>query len=669
VRCALYAREAIVAQGSVTPARADGQWPLLAAEALPFGIVSALVAFMIERDGAIEATIWYPVALVLLAAVVVVRIAAGWFPGGSSRASLAAVGCLTAFVFWGFATIAWAAVRGDAWDGSNKALFYLLAFALLATWPVSARALWPVVLLLAAVVALEGVITVEQFIRAEDPSEFGIGTRLSEPLGYPNATAALFMIMFWLMVGLASRPWLPVAARAAAFGLAGLHATLNLLTESRGSLYTLPAVAIAYFLVVPGRLRSLAVLCVIALGFGPTIRPTLRVYGAEPEQFSGDLRYAIELGLVSAGILVVAGLLFALLDDRLRLPPRAVRLTGAGVLAALMLVAVALVGVYKPWQSLDSAWHSFRYEGEPGGSASHFGGLGSNRYDLWKVGLIEFKNHPLQGIGVDNYLVPYLQQRQSGEQPLYPHSLAVRILSQTGLVGAALFAAFLTFVFVAALGIRADRERELAGVLLAGALVWLLHGLVDWLWELPALGLLGTALLGAACGLSSWGEERAPRPRVVLAAAAAASVLTVAAAASLTLPWLAERDVNRAASLWPQDAPRAFALLDRARRLNPLSDRADVVGGAIASRLRLYPQMRARFANAVVRSPDDWYANLELGIAASLVGDRSLASASLRRAERLNPHEPVIQTVLRRFRSGRRIDPDAVDRAFSSESG
>ena len=36
--------------------------------------------------------------------------------------------------------------------------------------------------------------------------------------------------------------------------------TLNLLTESRGSVFTLPLVALAYLLLVPGRLRSLAAL-------------------------------------------------------------------------------------------------------------------------------------------------------------------------------------------------------------------------------------------------------------------------------------------------------------------------------------------------------------------------------------------------------------------------
>jgi hypothetical protein len=78
--------------------------------------------------------------------------------------------------------------------------------------------------------------------------------------------------------------------------------------------------------------------------------------------------------------------------------------------------------------------------------------------------------------------------------------------------------------------------------------------------------------------------------------------------------------------------------------------------------------MRRHYQNAVERSPDDWYANLELGIAASLTGHRALARSALDRAARLNPHEPIVRRVVETFRSGRRIDSDAVDRAIQHET-
>ena len=48
------------------------------------------------------------------------------------RVALAAMGAYTAF---SFLSILWAAVPGDAWEGANRTLLYLLVFALFASWP------------------------------------------------------------------------------------------------------------------------------------------------------------------------------------------------------------------------------------------------------------------------------------------------------------------------------------------------------------------------------------------------------------------------------------------------------------------------------------------------------------------------------------------------------
>ena len=106
----------------------------------------ALVAFMVERDGAFAATVWYPIGLAVLAVAVTLAVSARGQFGGLPRVTLAALACLAAFTLWGFATILWASVRGDAWDGSNETLLYLLVFAVLAGWRATSRALWPAIL-------------------------------------------------------------------------------------------------------------------------------------------------------------------------------------------------------------------------------------------------------------------------------------------------------------------------------------------------------------------------------------------------------------------------------------------------------------------------------------------------------------------------------------------
>ena len=408
-------------------------------ESLPLVAVLAIVAFTVERDGGFATTVWYPLAFLLLGFAVTICVSAGHVLTTTARVSSAAVVCLAVFTAWSYGTIAWAAVRDAALDGSNKGFLYFLAFGLLAAWPLSAGAVWPVVLGFGAVVGFEGVLAVEQASRASDLSQFMIGSRLSEPLGYPNASGALFMIVAWLMVGLASRRWIPVPARGIAVGLAGLNAMLNLLTESRGSIFTLPLVAIAFFVVVPGRLRSVAAVVLVAAGSTPAFVHILSVYGTGESELRHALRQSINIALVWVAVLTILGWLYAAIDQRLVPSPK---LTKALTVLTTGAVAIALIGglvAFQPWHRIDTAWHSFKYASEPSGNTSHFGGLGSNRYDFWRVGLIEFEHHPVQGIGTDNFLVPYLQLRRSGEEPAFPHSLAVRLLSQEGAVGTALF--------------------------------------------------------------------------------------------------------------------------------------------------------------------------------------------------------------------------------------
>jgi len=476
---------------------------------------------------------------------------------------------------------------------------------------------------------------------------------------------ALFMIFAWLMAGLASRRWVPVPARAAATGLAALDAMFSLLTESRGSVFTLPLTAITFFAIIPGRLRSLAIVAIVGVTAIPVIPSVLHVYSSDDLQPA--LRHALNVTYVWAAVVTVLGAVYAVVDARVRLPERTVRVIG---IVAVLAVAATLVGtlaVWRPWQRVAYAWRGFRRSGEPNGTASHLGGRGTNGYDFWRVGLIEFKRHPVAGIGTDNFLVPYLQLRRSSEVPAYPHSLGIRLLSQTGLIGTALFAAFIAATLAAVVRIPAGQNRELAGILVAGAGVWFWHGMVDWLWEMPVLGLLGMGLLGAACGLSL---RRIAGPEPSRARRRAAYTLTgvgaAVAAVALALPWIADRQVREAAKVWPDDPAAAFSELSSAARLNPLSDQADVVAGVIASRLHRYPLMRERFGRAARRTPEDWYPNFELGIAASLTGHRQQAAAAFARANRLFPGDEIVQSTIRTFRAGRRIDSDAVDRAFAN---
>jgi tetratricopeptide (TPR) repeat protein len=266
--------------------------------------------------------------------------------------------------------------------------------------------------------------------------------------------------------------------------------------------------------------------------------------------------------------------------------------------------------------------------------------------------------------------VPYLRERHSDVEPLYPHGLELRLLVQTGVVGTLLFAGFLTCALAGVWrSIRRSKGfiRGLTGVATVSFAYWFVHGSVDWFWEMPALGApafawLGLSLRTTAENDRSEVEASGARPRVRRLYAPAVALLALPAAATLALPWLAAKEVDAAAAGWRAKPQRAFDELRLARRLNPLSDRPDMVAEVIAGRLGERDRQRAALERALQRNGNNWYAYLELGILDSLAGRQAAATADLRQAVLLNPTDPVVLEVARRTKTGRRVSPALIRR-------
>jgi len=367
----------------------------------------------------------------------------------------------------------------------------------------------------------------------------------------------------------------------------------------------------------------------------------------------------VALAAIAFSCIAVAVLwtLVALLDERVTFSPRTIRVTNAVGLG--VVVAAVAVGAFA-LSSVDvgAKWRNFKagYPAESGGS--HFSiGLGSNRYDFWRVAVHEFRRQPLHGVGADNFANDYVRERRSSEEPLYPHSLALRIPAQFGVVGCILFLGF-----VVAAGLAVTRGSGFAdGVARAGvaaAVYYGIHGSGDWLWEFAGLGAPAFAWLGLA-GSTPTVARRSSLPLRLGGVAVALAI-----AVSFVFPWLAELEVRRAARIWPNDRVAAFRALDRARRLNPLSARADLLAGAIASRVDDPGRMADAFEAAVARSPHDWYAHLELALAYDALGQRHRALAALAVSKQLNPGEEAIRSVRREMLAGRRVNRNQIDRLF-----
>ena len=253
--------------------------------------------------------------------------------------------------------------------------------------------------------------------------------------------------------------------------------------------------------------------------------------------------------------------------------------------------------------------------------------------------------------------------------------MELRVLSQTGLVGALLAVVGLIAALIA--GARALRSArplvgDVAAAALAGFAYWAVHGSLDWLWEFAGLGAPAFAFLGIACALApargaggAGAAGRTPPGRPARAARLLAIVaLLVAACVSLATPWLSQLQVERAAHVWRTNPAAAYARLSDAARLNPLSDEADVVAGSIAVRRDELGRADGQFAKALSRTPGDAYATLERGAIASSKGRRAAAVALLERAVYLNPREGLPHEVLEAVGRGVRIDVPELNEAI-----
>jgi tetratricopeptide (TPR) repeat protein len=454
-----------------------------------------------------------------------------------------------------------------------------------------------------------------------------------------------------------------------------------LLTQSRGWLYTLPLVLLLFFLVAPGRVRN----ALAATGVGVAVvvvalRPVLDVFqGAADGVPSAELvGGAVRAILLAAGVLVVVGLLAALLDRGVALaerPARRVSLaSGAALaLATVAAVVIALGSLDDPVGRARAAFEEFRTgaaAGELPAGSTRFSApaAGQNRFDFWRVAFTEFQDRPLLGIGADNFEDAYAQEGESLETPRFPHSLELRIISQTGLVGAILFLGAIAAALAAGAmaTLRASRlGAAAAGAAIAAFLYWAVHGSVDWFFELPALGAPAFAMLGLSASLAPRAAHhiREGEPAPIggrRARAALVAVGTVAALAVLGLPWVAQRQVDRAIAIWPAAPDAAFARLDSAAALNPLSSEPHTTAAAIALRLDRPEAAAAGFEAALERDPLSAYSNLQLGAIASQEGRPAEARALVARAAELAPRDEVIARAESDLRRGRRLDPGAI---------
>jgi hypothetical protein len=543
---------------------------------------------------------------------------------------------LVAFAGWQAVSIAWSALPSLARDDALLTLFYAVVLSI----GLSVRGAVDRGVVVAAVAAGSGVLAVATAIALRFGSTpegyFGDG-RLAFPVTYTNGAAAMFLVGSWPALVLAARREVPVAVRAG--GLAAAAATLAgwLLTQSKGGGIALGLSAVAVLAVSRDRLRLLVPTAIVGVLVGSQFDQLTAPYT------SADLRGAArDAGLtllwLTAGA-AVAGLLYALADRRLRLSARWNRIVTRAAVVAVVVAVIAVPVVFfaavdHPGGWAGDEWRAFKHSPSHETATTHFGSLGSNRYDFWRVALHEFGHHPLAGIGDRGFGPAYLVERRSGETPVRAHSFELDALSELGVVGfLLLLGALAPLVVIAAHGAWRGDLAATAGF--ATAAYFLIHASADWIWTIPAVGLPFFVLLGTACAR----DDAEPLPR--LAATGVAIAAVGVALLAFAPPWLSSRLSSHA--LEGSSAPASD--LRWARRLDPLSVEPYLVEANIG------PTPAAALAplrKAAAKEPRSVDVRFELALGYLRAHRLAAARRELHLALMLEPGAPAIEQALSR---------------------
>jgi O-Antigen ligase/Tetratricopeptide repeat len=564
---------------------------------------------------------WLPYAF--LTAVLLAVVVASETAVRPQRRELAALTAIVALAGWEAMSISWSAVPDLARDEALLTIFYGIAFLVpLLTLRTEGDRLFAVAAVAAAsALAAIGTGLVLRF--GSDQADHFYSGRLSFPISYPNAQAAVFLIGFWPAVVVAAGRRRGLFVRALASSAASAISAGWLTAQSKGGVVAIVASAVLLFVFSPLRLRLLPPMLLTAgltaAAYAPLTAP-FRTHSISDVRGAGT---AILVLAVAGG---VAGLVYALVDRWLELGPRGVR--AAGFAALGLFVAALAIGstlfytrVYHAGWLADQ-WSAFK-RAPTSATSSHLLALGSYRYDIWRVALHEFADHPLAGIGSRGFGVAYLQMRHSPDTPVRAHSLELDALSEVGIVGFVLLVCVLLLPLSRVVSHMRARDPA-ATAAFAGCSYWLVHASGDWIWTVPACGMPFWLLLGSGV---SGGTRRPLAPKTVVPAVAAAVVVAVVA---FVPPWLSARFTDRGQLRW-------------AKRLDPLSV-APYVAQAALTPPRDAPGVLKK---AVLKEPRVVELRFDLAQAYLRAGRVARARAAFLEARRLDPLEPRIAEALR----------------------
>jgi O-antigen ligase len=565
-----------------------------------------------------------------------------------------------AFAALQLASALWSHDTARALDEYDRSLLYLLAFTLFGSLPRSSERLrWLTRALAAGMTAVSLAGLLSRVLPHVWPAAVGFyANRLDYPLTYWNAVGLLAGLATILLVYLASSENEHAIVRVvAAFFVPATTSTL-LFTFSRGALIVTIVALIAYL--VLGRPRRVLG-AIVALG--PTTAIAARsAYDAQLlASFTPTSRAAVVQGhhvaaTIGACMLAAGGLRLATMAPEgwmigklagLRgphVPSRWVALM-AGLAVGGVILGLAVSG------TIGREWNSFAH-GAPAPSTTR-GRLttlgGEGRVELWHIALDAFSERPLLGYGAGTYQFYFMQHRsRTASTVTDAHDVYVQTLAELGIVGFIPFAVVL-FGVLALLAIRIRGPGRTAyAVLFAVVLAWALEAAVDWVWEMPAVTLWLFIAAGAALATPLSAVDMRPTEfRNRTAIALGWMVLAVAPLlVGVSYQGLRASGTELAADNCPkarQDALSSTSFLAVRPEAYEIVSYCDMDLGYSS-----YALPAAR--KALHYEPNNW--NYEYGLAIALADNGLDPRAAARKALRMNPQEPIVQSEVAAFAKG-----------------
>jgi hypothetical protein len=658
------------------------------------GVLLALWMLWIGKSGGYSAETWYPSALGVLSLWVAVLV---WGRRVLPENRIARTALLTfaALVALNYLSIVWATSAGSALDAANQLALYLLVAWIFAVLPWTPRALALMLGLWSLGIGVFCAFAVAGAASASSLTLFFVNGRFSTPMQYSNATGALAVMGMWPALILSSRRELPVWLRALGLGLAVFLADFATLPQSRAALLGLVLTAPVALLASSGRIRLLGRMIVVGAALAVVLPRTVSVDNAVSAggNVTPILRHAADGMLITSIAAVVAGLVLAWLDSHLlgrveasltdRVRRAASRIPRVAALAVAVVVIAGVAVAVEP--KVDHFVHTVVAKGNTDASTGSDRLLSTSpeeRFDYVRVALHLFSGAPVLGIGSGNFGRRYDGLRRFVKHSQYTHNLPLRVLSETGVVGEALFL-FLLVTLVVGMARTARRRGDLgragAAIALCVSGYFLVHSCLDWVDEFPALAAPAIGLPLAAIGLAGPGPAsgagrggRAWRGlrgspvvtrRLAWATSAAGGLLMLVA---LGTAYLSLRLIDRAFTVARAAPSQAYHDLSVAGSLDPLSANPVTSEGTIALYLGDTSRSQHAFARAIAKE-DDWYPRLELALIDADQRRFAPALQEIDRAAVLDVDDPLIVQARALIVRHQRIDPVAFNKQVEQE--